>query len=146
MSDEKLGFEEEVFKVLDHQLRRDILRYIGKKHWATFTDIMRTTGTPDSPTLSYHLRALSPMIEQKNGKYLLSPVGKAAYGLLLKTVEYGGYALIQKNKAKVMIGNAILWASAIVASLVLEVDTFLSTIILPILSASSLYVIYELFE
>ena len=52
--------EEEVFKTLDNQKRRDILRYIREKNGASFTDIMKSTGVSDSPTLSYPLRALSP--------------------------------------------------------------------------------------
>jgi hypothetical protein len=40
----------------------------------------------------------------------------------------------------------VLWISAIAASLVLEVDWFLSSIILPSLAGTSLMVIYELFE
>ena len=36
--------EEEVFKTLDNQKRRDILRYIREKNGASFTDIMKSTG------------------------------------------------------------------------------------------------------
>ncbi|MCK4433038.1 MAG: helix-turn-helix transcriptional regulator, partial [Methanomicrobia archaeon] len=34
------SLEQEVFKALDHQTRRDILRYIGEKKGITFTEIM----------------------------------------------------------------------------------------------------------
>ena len=146
MEDEKRSMEEEVFKALDHQLRRDILRYIGESHDATFTQILKTTETSDSPTLSYHLRALSPFLQQKESKYSLSPVGKSAYALLLKTTEYGSFTMIHRKKMGVIIGTTFLWVCAIAASLVLDVDFFLSTIILPVLGGTSLYVIYELFE
>jgi len=78
------SLEQEVFKALDHQMRRDILRYVGEGKNLTFTDILNATGT-DSPTLSYHLRSLAPFIEQRDGKYGLTSIGKAAYTLLLST-------------------------------------------------------------
>ena len=78
-STEDSHFEEEVFKALDHQIRRDILRYIGDGKNPTFTDILNATRSPDSPTLSYHLRTMAPFIEQKDGRYHLNPVGRAAY-------------------------------------------------------------------
>ena len=87
-SKEVISFEEEVFKALDHQIRRDILRYIGEGKNHAFTDIMNATASPDSPTLSYHLRNLAPFLEQKDGRYNLNPVGKAAYTLLLRTTTY----------------------------------------------------------
>ena len=66
-SQEFKSLEEEVFKALDHQRRRDILRFIGEGKKPTFTEIMNATKSPDSPTLSYHLRNLSPFLESKDG-------------------------------------------------------------------------------
>lgn len=89
--EEENGFEnveQKVFEVLDNQMRRQILRYIGEKKSATFTDIMKEIKTPDSPTLSYHLRGLALFIEQQNGKYQLTRLGKDVYNLLLRTAEY----------------------------------------------------------
>ncbi|MDI6847924.1 MAG: hypothetical protein QMD13_01075 [Candidatus Bathyarchaeia archaeon] len=34
------SLEQEVFKALDHQKRRDILRYVGEKKATTFTEIL----------------------------------------------------------------------------------------------------------
>ena len=62
------NLEEEVFKALDHQIRRNVLRYIGEAKEATFTEILNTVNIPDSPTLSYHLKTLSPFVLQKKGK------------------------------------------------------------------------------
>jgi hypothetical protein len=145
-SKEVIGFEEEVFKALDHQLRRDILRYIGEGKKPTFTDIMNTTASPDSPTLSYHLRALAPFLDQKDGRYNLNPVGKAAYTLLLKTTTYNQIARFHKKKLGAIIGHIVLWMSAIAAGLVLEVDSSMTTIVLPSLAGGSLMAIYGLFE
>lgn len=145
-SKEFTNLEEEVFKALDHQIRRDILRYIGEGKKPTFTDIMNATRSPDSPTLSYHLRNLAPFLEQKDGKYDLNPIGKAAYALLLRTTAYNSVALLHKKKLEVIIGHIVLWISAIAAGLVLRVDSFMTTIALPSLAAVSLMIINKLFE
>jgi len=145
-SKEFTSLEEEVFKALDHQIRRDILRYIGEGKKPTFTDIMNATRSPDSPTLSYHLRNLAPFLEQKDGRYDLNPIGKAAYTLLLRTATYNKVALLHKKKLGAIIGHIMLWVSAIAAGLVLEVDSFMTTIILPSLAAVSLMTINKLFE
>jgi hypothetical protein len=145
-STDDIHFEEEVFKALDHQIRRDILRYIGDGKNPTFTDIMTATQTSDSPTLSYHLRTLTPFLEQKNGRYNLNPVGKAAYTLLLRTTTYTQVARFQKKKLGAIISHITLWISAIAAGLVLQVDSAMTTIILPSLAAASFMTINELFE
>lgn len=140
------SLEEEVFKALDHQKRRDILRYVGERKGATFTEILNASKIPDSPTLSYHLRNLAPFLEVKDGKYELNPIGKAAYALLLKTATYNKIALLYKKKSGAIIGHIALWISAIAAGLVLKVDPFMTTIALPSLAAVSLMTINELFE
>lgn len=139
------SLEQEVFKALDHQMRRDILRYVGEGKNLTFTDILNATGT-DSPTLSYHLRSLAPFIEQRDGKYGLTSIGKAAYTLLLRTASYNMVALLHKKKYEATVGNSILWVAAIAASVVLKVDTTLTAVILPILAGVSLYITYQLFK
>lgn len=133
-----------MFKALDHQKRRDILRYIGKKK--TTTEILSASKMLDSPTLSYHLRSLVPFIKQENGKYSLTPIGKDAYSLLLRTRTYNKLALLQKNKYEVTLGNALIWIAAIAAAAVLRVDAILSSVILPVLAGVSLSIAYELFE
>jgi len=140
------SLEQEVFKALDHQKRRDILRYVGEKKAATFTEILSACKIPDSPTLSYHLRSLAPFIKQENGKNSLTPIGKDAYSLLLRTTTYNKLALLQKNKYEVALGNALIWGAAIAAAAFLRVDAILSSVILPILAGVSLYITYKLFE
>ena len=145
-SKEALSLEAEVFKALDHQRRRDILRYVGEGRHPSFTDILNATRAPDSPTLAYHLKTLAPFLEQKEGRYDLTPIGKAAYTLLLRTVTYNRMALLHKRKLETIIGHTVLWISAIAAGLVLEVDSFMTTIALPSLAAVSLMTIHQLFE
>jgi DNA-binding transcriptional ArsR family regulator len=145
-SEEVKSLEIEVFKALNHQRRRDILRFIGEGKKPTFTEIMNTIKVSDSPTLSYHLKTLAPFLELKDGRYNLSPIGKAAYTLLLKTATYDKMAILHKKKFGVIFGHITLWISAIAAGLVLQVDTFMTTIALPSLAAVSLMIINELFE
>jgi hypothetical protein len=125
---------------------RDILRYIGEGKNPSFTDIKNATRSPDSPTLSYHLKTLGPFLEQKDGKYDLNPIGKAAYTLPLRTITYNRMSLLHKKKLGVIIGHIALLISAIAAGLVLKVDSFMTTIALPSLAAVSLMTINELFE
>jgi DNA-binding transcriptional ArsR family regulator len=140
------NLEQEVFKALENQKRRDILRLVGEKKGITFTEILNASKVSDSPTLSYHIRSLGPFIEQKEGKYQFTLIGKDAYNLLLRTTAYNKLALLQKNKYEVTLGNAVIWGAAIAAAAFLRVDTILSSVILPILAAVSLSITYTLFE
>ena len=140
------NLEDEVFKALDHQIRRDVLRHIGETKKTTFTEILNSLKIPDSPTLSYHLKTLSPFIMQKKGRYELTQVGKTAYSLLLKTAQYNEQAQFMKKKTGAMIGHIVLWISAMAAGLVMSVDSFMTTVILPSLAAVSLMTIEKLFE
>jgi DNA-binding transcriptional ArsR family regulator len=140
------NLEQEVFKALENQKRRDILRLVGEKKGIAFTEILDASKVPDSPTLSYHLRSLAPFMKQVNGKYSLTPIGKDAYSLLLRTATYNKLTLLRKKKREVILGNALIWGAAIAAAAVLRVDAILSSVILPILAANSLSITYKLFE
>jgi|WetSurMetagenome_2_1015567.scaffolds.fasta_scaffold124179_2 hypothetical protein len=140
------NIEQDVFKALENQKRRDILRLIGEKKGISFSDILNTSKLPDSPTLSYHLRELAPFINQKQGKYELSPIGKDAYNLLLKTGTYGKVVLFQKKRVGATFGNLLLWAIGIVAAVYLEVDITLWAIIMPFLAFIATTTTWQLFE
>jgi len=144
---EKLqDLEQQVFEALENQKRRDILRIVGENKGIAYTKILNTSKISDSPTLAYHLKSLAPFIEQKEGKYRLTTIGKDAYNLLLKTHAYDKLALMQKNKFEVIVGNTVLWLGVIAAAAYLETDSILSFVILPIFAAVSLVITYELFE
>ena len=140
------NLEQDVFKALENQKRRDILRIVGEKKGITFTDILGTSKIPDSPTLSYHLRELSPFIAQKQGKYELTPMGKDAYSLLLKTVVYGKVVLFQKKRMGATFGNLLLWAIGIGAAAYLEGDIVLWAVTLPFLAMIATGTTWQLFE
>lgn len=143
---ELVSLEEEVFKALDHQKRRDILRSIGEKEGVTFTEIMNAGRIPDSPTLSYHLRSLAPFVEQKHGGYRLTPMGKDAYSLLLRSTAYDRVAVFQKKRYGATFGNLLLWVIGIAAAAYLEVDNILTWVILPFLAFIATSTTYQLFE
>lgn len=111
------SLEESVFKTLSHQTRRDILRVIGETREATFTEIKKSAGVEDNPSLSYHLNALDHLVVQKNGKYLLSELGYDAYNLICKATSSTQSASIisslRKEIPAVIIANALIWATAL---------------------------------
>ena len=144
---EKLqDLEQQVFEALESQKRRDILRIVGENKGIAYTKILNASKISDSPTLSYHLKSLAPFIQQKEGKYRLTAIGKDAYNLLLKTHAYDKLALLQKNKSGVILGNTVLWLGAIAAAAYLGTDIILSFTVLPILAAMNVVITYELFE
>ena len=143
---ETVNLEEEVFKALDHQMRRDILRYVGEAKSVSFTEIMNSVKVPDSPTLSYHLKTLSPFVEQKEGKYGLTVIGRDAYNLLLKTSSYSRLAVFWRNKRNATMGTGILWLVAIAAAVYMGLDVMYSAVVLPTLAAIAMSTVYQLFE
>ena len=78
-----LSEEDEIFKLLTHQTRRNIIKILGERD-LSFSQIKKTLEI-DSPTLSYHLRSMKPFVIQKKSKYSFSEIGKAALYLLTKT-------------------------------------------------------------
>jgi len=126
------SLEESIFKTLSHQKRRDILRVVGERREATFTEIKNSAEIGDSASLSYHLNALDSLIVQKDGRYRLSEPGQDAYNLICKTTTStaSSFALsaLRKEIPAVIIANAILWAAAIFSVSQFEGRLHLATI------------------
>jgi DNA-binding transcriptional ArsR family regulator len=78
--------EDDIFKSLNHQVRRDIVKFLGEGP-TSFTAIKNKINSIDSPSLSYHLKNLEPLLIQKGNKYELSDIGGAAFNLLSKLDE-----------------------------------------------------------
>jgi len=81
--------EEPIFKTLRHPKRRDILRVIGARKEASFSEIKTQADFPDTPSLAYHLNTLDRLVEQKDGKYRLSDLGRDVFNLICKTSAPG---------------------------------------------------------
>jgi DNA-binding transcriptional ArsR family regulator len=117
------NLEESIFKTLSNQKRRDIIRLLGERTEATFTEIKHSTGE-DSPSLSYHLSALQSLTAQNQGRYRLSELGQEAYKLMTKILaSTSNTSLIwslRRGIGTMIIANAILWAAAIFAAFEFE--------------------------
>jgi hypothetical protein len=111
--------EESVFKTLSNQKRRDVLRFIGERNVATFTEIKNSVKIEESASLAYHLNMLSLLLTQDGGKYRLSELGLDAYNLMCRITTYSASASIVRSLRKILpltiIANAILWATALLS-------------------------------
>jgi len=76
-----------IYTALSHPLRRRILRIIGEKGYATFTDFIQTLNI-EVGTLYYHLNLMKPLLRQDEAKrYLLSDLGHLAYQIMITSEE-----------------------------------------------------------
>ena len=67
-----------VLSVFSHSLRMEILLNLSNYGESSFTDCPNSLKV-DTGTISFHLRSLSPFIEENtNGKYKLSRAGESA--------------------------------------------------------------------
>jgi uncharacterized RDD family membrane protein YckC len=72
------GNVSKILSVLSHPLRREILLDLSDNGESSFTDLLNLLKV-DTGKLSFHLRSLSPFIEQTSGgKYKLSRAGESA--------------------------------------------------------------------
>ncbi len=116
---ENESLEDSIFKSLSNQKRRDILRVVGERKQVAFTEIKNQAEIEDTPTLSYHLNALSQLLQQRDGKYQLTELGNDTYNLLVKITTYSTSATIlnylRRRLPVIIITNAVLWAAALFA-------------------------------
>ncbi|MCX6658530.1 MAG: hypothetical protein NTY62_07610, partial [Euryarchaeota archaeon] len=87
-----------------------------------------------------------PFVEQKHGGYRLTPMGKDAYSLLLRSTAYDKLAMFQKKRYEATFANLILWAAAIAAAAYLEVGFVLTVLTLPPLAFVATMITYQLFD
>jgi len=103
--------EDDIFKSLNHQVRRDIVKYLGEEP-LSFTEIKNNIDPVDSPTLSYHLKSLELLLIQKGNTYELSEIGEAAFNLLSKTDESVRISRYKRRFLYAYYVNVICWISA----------------------------------
>lgn len=76
-----------IYVALSHPLRRRILKIIGEKGYATFTDFIQNLDV-EVGTLYYHLNLMKPLLRQDEAKrYLLSDLGYLAYQIMITSEE-----------------------------------------------------------
>lgn len=103
--------EDEIFKSLNHQVRRDIVKFLGENP-LSFTEIKNNIVAIDSPTLSYHIKSLQPLLKQKANQYELSEIGEAAFNLLSKIDESVRISRYKRRFLYAYYVNVICWLSA----------------------------------
>jgi hypothetical protein len=81
LSEKKI--QEQLYKALDHGIRRDILRRIGENS-VTYTELLQELGI-ESGHLAYHIRNMEELLEKDaEGLYSLTRSGKRAYNFLME--------------------------------------------------------------
>lgn len=74
-----------IFSALKHPIRRQILLFLERKGEASFAEIQKNQGIEDTGLLSYHLKELTPLVNQSaRGRYSLSERGRASLTLFWK--------------------------------------------------------------
>jgi uncharacterized RDD family membrane protein YckC/DNA-binding transcriptional ArsR family regulator len=81
-----------ILSVLSHPLRREILLTLRDKDECSFTDLINVVKV-DTGKLSFHLRSLSPFMEQtQTGKYKLSKTGENAVRVIMDVESWAEVA------------------------------------------------------
>jgi DNA-binding transcriptional ArsR family regulator len=101
--------ENEIFKSLSHQTRRDIIKILGETKEATFTEIKNKLTNIDSPTLSYHLKSLNSMLTQQGENYILTDIGQTALLLMDKIDQSDRLKAWKRNMLKSNIWTQVSW-------------------------------------
>ena len=126
--------EDEIFKLLTHQTRRNIIKVLGERD-LTFSQIQKQLEV-DSPTLSYHLKSMKEFVIQKKSKYTFSDIGRAALVLLTKTDQSVKMSRYRRNLWYIYAISYICWVSmglSIPLVIFTNPSTFMQILILIIL-------------
>ena len=126
--------EDEIFKLLTHQTRRNIIKVLGERD-LTFSQIQKKLEI-DSPTLSYHLKSMKEFVIQKKSKYTFSDIGRAALVLLTKTDQSVKMSRYRRNLWYIYAISYICWVSmglSIPLVIFTNPSTFMQILILIIL-------------
>jgi uncharacterized RDD family membrane protein YckC len=99
------GNVSKVLSVLSHPLRREILLNLSNNNESSFTDLLNLLKV-DTGKLSFHLRALSPFIEQtSNGKYKLSRAGESAVRVIHDVESWAEVADVQGKASQLPLAS-----------------------------------------
>jgi uncharacterized RDD family membrane protein YckC/DNA-binding transcriptional ArsR family regulator len=100
--------EDSVSKILStiaHPLRRDILTLISEKGECSFTDLLNALQI-DTGKLSFHLRTLSPFLEQTStGKYKLNRAGENAIRVFSDVASWAEVADIYRKEEQLPLAS-----------------------------------------
>ncbi len=126
-----------VLSVLSHPLRRDILLDLSNNGESSFTDLLNLLKV-DTGKLSFHLRALSPFIEQTpSGKYRLSRAGESAVRVIHDVESWAEVADVQGKASSLPLSSFQKRASAFLIDFALIFSITLAITFLPQLLSPS---------
>ena len=99
------GNVSKVLSVLSHPIRREILLDLSDNGESSFTDLLNMLKV-DTGKLSFHLRSLSPFIEQtSNGKYKLSRAGESAVRVIHDVQGWAEVADVQGKASSLPLAS-----------------------------------------
>ena len=99
------GNVSKILTVLSHPLRREILLELSENGESSFTDLLNLLKV-DTGKLSFHLRSLSPFIEQTpTGKYKLSRAGESAVRVIRDVEGWAEVADVQRKASQLPIAS-----------------------------------------
>jgi DNA-binding transcriptional ArsR family regulator len=117
----------EIFAALKHPVRRQILLFLEEKGEASFTQVQNAVSIEDTGLMSYHLKELSPLVEQsERGKYRLSEVGQAGVELFQRVER-------ERQRSSVAVRTEIgKWLNETILKSVFLLGIFGFTLFVPI--------------
>ena len=99
------GNVSKILSVLSHPLRREILLDLSDNGESSFTDLLNLLKV-DTGKLSFHLRSLSPFIEQTpTGKYKLSRAGESAVRVIHDVEGWAEVADVQGKASQLPLAS-----------------------------------------
>jgi DNA-binding HxlR family transcriptional regulator len=120
-----------VLSVLSHPLRREILLDLSHNAESSFTDLLNMLKV-DTGKLSFHLRSLSPFIEQTpSGKYKLSRAGESAVRVIHDVEGWAEAADVQGKASSLPLSNFRKRTSAFLIDLALTFAITLAITLIP---------------
>jgi uncharacterized RDD family membrane protein YckC/DNA-binding transcriptional ArsR family regulator len=91
--------------VLSHRIRREILLVLHDKGETSFTDLMIGLNV-DTGKLSFHIRSLSPFIEQsETGKYRLSRTGEDAVRVIRDVESWAEMTAVNRKASTLALAS-----------------------------------------
>jgi DNA-binding HxlR family transcriptional regulator len=125
------GNVSKVLSVLSHPLRREILLDLSNNNESSFTDLLNLLKV-DTGKLSFHLRALSPFIEQTpNGKYKLSRAGESAVRVIHDVESWAEVADVEGKASQLPLASFRNRAFAFLIDFALILSITISIIYIP---------------
>ncbi len=120
-----------VLSVLSHPLRREILLDLSNNGESSFTELLNLLKV-DTGKLSFHLRSLSPFIEQSSsGKYKLSRAGESAVRVIHDVEGWAEVADVQGKATSLPLASLKKRAFAFLIDLALVFGITLGITIIP---------------